>query len=107
MKKNLFFLAAALTLALIATKPAPETNRAEVNQVQGFFIFTDSKPVSSYKYLGTTQSTGHFIGRSGAQYENTRDRLLNKLRKDFPNADGAILHLTNGTADKADAIKFE
>ena len=34
-----------------------KNNSAEVNQYQGVYIFTDSKPLKDYKYLGTVKST--------------------------------------------------
>jgi hypothetical protein len=58
-----------------------------------------------YEYLGTVKSnTGGF---GNPQYEGVRNRLLKNIKKDYPQADGAILYLNYGQSDKADAIKFK
>lgn len=82
-----------------------KNSTAEVNQVEGLLIFTDCKPVKEYEYLGTVKSnTGGF---GNAQYEGVRNRLIKKVKSEYPKADGAIMYLNYGQADKADAIKFK
>lgn len=77
---------------------------ATVNQINGVYIFVDSKPAAQYDYIGSIE-----IKRSkyGEQYEPVRDAMLKEIKKQFPQADGAILHFVNGARDKADAIKFK
>jgi hypothetical protein len=94
-------VAVVVVFALIAFRVPHDTNKAEVNQVQGIFIFTDSKPVADYTYLGTIKSS--FVSLN-PQYTNIRDRLISKLKEKFPQANGAILSFNSGGADKADAI---
>lgn len=74
------------------------------NQVQGLYIFTDSKPKNDFKYLGTVKSTGTF---GNPQYENVRDRLIKQAKKEFPKGNGLIIDLRTGQADKADVILIE
>ena len=78
---------------------------AEVATIQNLKVFTDSEPVMEYEYLGTVKN-GFNLASSG-QYEPVRDGLIKRVKKDYPQADGIILHLINGSADKADAIKFK
>lgn len=108
--RKIFFgllLGVALT-ALIAFKVATyeaKPSTSEVNRIEGLLIFTDSKPVLEYEYLGTVKSnTGGF---GNPQYEGVRNRLINNVKKEYPQAEGAIMYLNYGQADKADAIKFK
>ena len=81
----------------------PQKKSAEVEQMQGCYIFVDSKPVMEYEYLGTVSA---LVGWS-SQYQSIRDQLLRKAKKEYPNADGLIFHFNAGGADKCDAIKFK
>lgn len=76
---------------------------AEVSQVQGLYIFTDSTPVSEYEYLGTVNAS---IGMSG-QYTDVKNSLIKKTKKEYADADGIIIYLVTGSTDKADVIKFK
>ncbi len=75
---------------LIAFKSAPETNKAEVNQVNGLFIFSDSKPIAKYTYIGTIRNNGISLN---PKYTNVRDKMINKLKEKYPEANGVILFL--------------
>ena len=109
MKKSLL---PVLTILFFLTSTAffidnyvVKKNTAEVDQIEGFYIFSDCKPVNEYEYLGTVSSnTGGF---GGTQYEQVRDRLIKKVKKEYPKADAIILTLQYGRADKADAIIFK
>lgn len=81
-----------------------DNNLAEVNQVQGFYIFVDSKPVQEYEYLGTVKSGLTF---SSGQYQSIRDILVKKARKEYPLGNGIIFHFHDGGTDKADIVKFK
>ncbi|MBI49148.1 MAG: hypothetical protein CL850_02535 [Crocinitomicaceae bacterium] len=110
MKKILFGIILILSLSSLFafTYSAVydiKNNTSEVNQFEGLLIFTDSKPVKSYEYLGTVKSnTGGF---GGSQYEDVRKRLIKNAKKEYPQADGLILFLNKGQADKADVVKFK
>jgi len=78
---------------------------ATVNQVQGVYIFIDSKPVSEYQYLGTVDTKG--ITTTNPQYTVIRDKLISRIKKDWPTADGVIFSFNSGGRDHADAIKFK
>jgi len=80
----------------------PKKATAEVEQMQGLYIFTDSKPVLPYEYLGTVKTSIVM----DTQYQGVRDKLIKKAKKDYPNADGLIMQFRSGGTDKCDAIKY-
>ena len=77
---------------------------AEVDQIQGLYIFTDSKPVMEDTYLGTSKGAGGGGAGLNPQYEIIRNRMITKVRKEYPNANGVILHLNPDGKDLADAL---
>ena len=98
-----FLIATVLIVCLIAFKTDQLPNQAAVNQVQGIYIFTDCLPVKEYEYVGTVQA----VYSGSGQYQPVRDKLVKKLKKEFPGADGAIFYFNNGSADRCDAIKLK
>ena len=96
-----FTITATLGFTSMSYEPKKET--AEVEQMQGLYIFTDSKPVLEYEYLGTVKAT---IGMD-SQYQGVRNKMIDKARKDFPNADALIMQFKSGGTDRCDAIKFK
>ena len=80
-----------------------KNNTAEVEQSQGVFLFTDSKPLKEYEYLGTVKALIGF----DAQYTGVRDKLLKKMKNKYPNADGIIFRFNSAGADQGDAIRFK
>ena len=110
MKKILLnvFIGSSLLLAVGFTVASYDVKKstAEVNQIQGIFIFTNSKPLSEYEYLGSIK-TSSIVSLGSAQYQPVRDKMIKKIKKDYPQANGAIFYFNNGSADKADAIKFK
>jgi len=55
MKKILF--AACIILVIGSTIRQTNIKSAAVDQVEGFYIYTDSKPVEKFQYIGTVQAT--------------------------------------------------
>jgi len=108
MKKHrLLFLAAAAGLFLTGMAARvlfePTKATATVDFVQGVYVFTDSKPVLEYDYLGTVT-----IKRSpDPQYNGVRDKLIKTAKEQYPDAEGLIFTLRTGSVDMADAIKFK
>jgi hypothetical protein len=107
MKKNLFIFSIAVLL-IIATAATNEAQKsfATVNQSNGLFMFTDSKPNNDYTFLGQVDSK-KFRPRVNPQYQLVRDYLLKEAKKKYPEADGIIFHFSAGDTDKADVIKFK
>lgn len=104
--KLMAFVAGMVIVSLFSFKMVYDSKKstAEAQQIQGIYIFTDSKPVSEYDYKGSVKIKMSF---SGAQYSDIRDKFIEKMKKEFPDADGLILSLQSGGTDVADAIKFK
>lgn len=75
-------------------------SKAQPDQVQGLYIYYKSKPVSETEYLGTVKAGITWSG-SPAQLLN---KLLKKVKDDYPAAQGIIV---TADMDKADAVKFK
>jgi len=71
---------------------------ANVEKEMGLYIFTSSKPVMEYEYLGTIKVTTW-----AGKYNEDIPALLKKAKKEYPQADAIIY---TGT-EKADVIKFK
>ena len=94
-------------LSLLSMKKAyydVKKSTAEVEQMQGLYIFTDSKPVAEYEYLGTVKLS---LGLGSGQYQNVRNVLIKRAKKEYPQSDAIILLLKDGGTDRADVIKFK
>lgn len=102
-----FLLAAGAISLLMAAKiyQQPDHSQATVSQLQGLYVFTDATPLAPYEYLGSVQNGTRLAGSS--QYQPVRDRLIKKLKQEYPAANGVIFHFVNNAPDKADAIKFK
>lgn len=102
---------AALSGFSVKKQFADKNAIAEANQVQGLFVFVDSKPMAEYTTLGTVDISRKDWRKSGVatnpQYNNVRDLLITEVRKEYPAADGIILHLNPGGKDYATAIDFK
>lgn len=99
-------LAGLFSFTYLRTAYDARKSTAEVEQIQGLYVFIDSKPVLEYDYLGTINGTGG-RGALNPQYTVIRDAILKRAKKDYPAADGIILHLNAGGKDRADVIKFK
>ena len=75
------------------------SNTAEVNQIEGLFIFTDSKPVKETEFIAT-EKVG--LTMSGSYYQII-NKLAKKARKEYPTAQAIIF---DGNS-KADIVKFK
>jgi hypothetical protein len=105
MKKNVVLIS-ILALAMFSFKnedAKKENASAVVNKIDGFYIFTDSRPLMAYDTLGVVEAG--FI--SGTQYHTIRTNLIKRSRKKYANADGIILDLRNHGLDQCIVIKFK
>ncbi|MBI3233136.1 MAG: hypothetical protein HYZ42_03705 [Bacteroidetes bacterium] len=107
MKKNIIiFLSGGFLAILLAFKAAeytPTNATAEVINIEGFYIFTDSRPVKPYDSLGIVN-----LGlATDTQYESVRSNLVKRARKTPPHADGLILKLNRKGIDKCVVVKFK
>jgi hypothetical protein len=112
MKKFFFGIIAGLLITSMAAFTVVEyeikANTAEVNQFQGYYIFTDCKPVKEYDYIGTVGATEvQYIG--GLNFADlTYDQLATNLvtvakrkikRGKMKNGNAFIIHPESETAD--------
>ncbi len=108
MKKQLSIL---FLITLLVSKSFSQKNLAEVNKIQGFYVFVDNTPIAEYDVVGEVSRDGASndpdIKHSGAQYQAVRDHLLKKARLANYQADGIIIHLVTGGTDKAEILKFK
>jgi hypothetical protein len=105
MKKNVVLIS-ILALAMFSFKnedSKKENASAVVNKIDGFYIFTDSRPLMAYDTLGVVEAG--FI--SGTQYHTIRTNLIKRARKKFANADGLILDLKKNGIDQCIVIQFK
>lgn len=101
MKKSvLFFLSGMVVSFFFAFSANPldevKKNAAEVDQVQGFYVFAKCKPLAEYEFLGTVGGPG--IGNH--EFDNLVELIIKKARREFPQAnaiifDGAIRQTHN------------
>ena len=105
MRKIIFSILIITAVGFSAKHTTSDKATATVNQVQGVYLFIDSKPVAAYEYLGTVDTKG--ITTSNPQYIVIRDKLIKRIKKDWPAADGVIFSFNAGGRDHADAIKFK
>lgn len=104
-RTHLFFALAILMLGSSFKIAYDATNKtAEVNKVDGVYVFTDSQPVKDFEKLGEVKLT---LGLGSSQYSDLRDKLIKKAKKDYPNTDAVILYFHTGSTDRAEAIKFK
>ena len=94
-------IACTIVLAFGFVKAITEDpSSAKANQVQGLFIFSYSKPVSSTEYLGTLKIPAIFSDKG----EERINKLIKLCKKEFPKAEGIIV---NEDFSKGDAITFK
>jgi hypothetical protein len=93
----------SMLIAFKASDFVSKESTAEVNKVEGLYIFTDSKPVMPYDSIGTVELG--FV--SGTQYESIKANLIKRARKKYPNADGLIFNLKKKGLDNCSVIKFK
>ncbi len=98
----LFGICIAILLAFKVANYIPNASTAEVNKINGFYIFTDCKPVMPYDTIGTVEIG--FI--TGTQYESIRENLIKKASVKYPNANGLIMKFDKKGIDKCIAIKI-
>lgn len=105
MKKTfLGFAACFVIMAGLAFKVAyePKNSTAEVEQVQGVYIYVSSKPVKDYEFLGNVKVPG-MVGSK--DYEDLMPKMVGRALKEYPKADAVIFK--GGSIYECDVIKFK
>ena len=88
--KNSFLL--LMLLITTVFKINAQSNLAEVNKINGFYIFVDSRPTSDYDVVGEVKidETDKDVIRSQGQYSDVRDNIIRNARMANYGADGLI-----------------
>ena len=99
-----FFIGISLSilLAFKVSNFSPNASTAEVNKIEGYYIFTDSKPVMPYDSIGALEIG--FI--NDTQYESIRGNLIKKAKNKYPSADGLIMEFDKMGVDKCIVIRI-
>jgi hypothetical protein len=109
MKKVLLGIVLGISVAALLSAKIAEysvkKSTAEVQRIQNIYMFTDATPVMEYEYLGTVKVSISLFG--SGQYQDIRDKLIRKAKKDYPKAEGIIFIFKDGGVDRADVIKFK
>jgi len=107
MKKSIVaFTFGACVVALLSFKTKdfePHASYAEVNKIDGLYMFTDSKPLTDYDTLGVVEIG--FV--TGTQYESIRGNLIKRAREKYPNANGLILNFDKKGIDQGVVIQLK
>lgn len=103
MKKQIIFFFSGILLMFLLSSGyenyVASKQTANVNQKMGLYIFTDSKPVKEYEYMGTI-SAGITVN---GYYDEVINSIIKRAKKDYPQAEG-IIFISNS---KAEVIKFK
>lgn len=101
MKKLLIPIIAIAVLTSAFTLIEDDKAKATVEQMDGLYVFIQSKPDAENEYLGSVKKSLALTGNP----EEMLNAMIKKVKKEYPNANGIIF--TSVSMDKADAIKFK
>lgn len=105
MRKNMiYFVAGILSISLLSFKVAEqmaEKSSAKVEQIKGVYVFTNSKPIREYEYLGSFEPKVVPSKRTKTIIEF----MITKGTEKYPQADGIIFK--DDELVEADLIKFK
>ena len=102
MKKIIFGLLLGVSFtALVGAGVQAYTvskSTANVDMQQNVCVFTDSKPVMEYEYLGSVKMSISWSGK----YSEIRNYLVKTARSKYPTCEAIIID-----GNKADVVKFK
>lgn len=104
MKTQLFVLtilifSVTFTSMMVTTETTKAT--ATVNQIEGVYVFIQSKPVTPTDYMGTVKKSVSWTGKP----DEMLNSMIKKAKKEYPSCE-AIIFVDNDM-DKVDVIKFK
>lgn len=99
--KTKIIVAIAIVGLLMGFQVAADKSTGTVDQMEGLYVFIQSKPKADFEYLGTVKKTLAWTGKP----EEMLNSMLKKVKNDYPQADGIVF--TSVAMDKADAVKFK
>jgi len=78
-----------------------EKELARVEKIRGLYVFTSSKPVAEYEFLGTITKT------NWSTYDKNLEGAIQNALKEYPKADGIIIRFKDNGSIIGDCIKFK
>ncbi len=91
----------AVALGAMSFKMLSEKSGANVEQVNGIYVFGFSKPTAKYDVLGMVKVRGIV---SNEKAPHMVDLLTSYAKKDYPSGEAIIV---NSEFEKAEVIKFK
>ncbi len=101
MKKTITIVMVAVALGAMSFKMLSEKSGANVEQVNGIYVFGFSKPTAKYDVLGMVKVRGIVSNEKGPHMV---DLLTGYAKKDYPSGEAIIV---NSEFEKAEVIKFK
>lgn len=101
--KKIFSLMVCLVATVVAFAQGCDVKMANVYRHNGLLIFTDCDPVNEYDVVEHEKSVLSWSG----QYSEIKNKLTRKALRDYPDADGIIISMTEKHVDRAVVIKFK
>lgn len=99
-----FLFIAGILLSTGAFGQLDSNSLATVEKIQGYYVYILSKPLQDYEVIGTVT-----VGSTATNgYNERRKKMIRKLSKEYPKADGIIMDFAGGwDADVGTAIIFK
>lgn len=106
MKTKLLIASILLSVAICTSQQQTQQqpiNKATaiVDQVEGIYVFVDSKPVAETNYLGSVSITFSVSGDN----EELKKQLVKKAKSKYATAQAIIIN--SASFDKAEVISFK
>ncbi len=99
---NNYLILSILIISSLAFTTSEAERLAQVNQMDGLYIFVDSRPVEPYKILGYVRKNLTWTG----EYKEIKAGLIRKARKNFPESDALIIDFNTWGNNIAEVIRF-
>ncbi len=105
--KNTFFLFVLIAVlsAFTAINYEIKKESAEVERVQGLYVFVKAKPLKEYEFLGTV--TGPAV--SSHEFDVLLEKFIKRVKEKYPDAEGIVFDggIRQSHNTKVSVIKFK
>lgn len=105
MKKAIFILSSCIVLCSFTLVETFKKSYGEVEQVEGYYIFVNAKPLTEYTFLGSVSAFTTW--RINTHFIDIRNVLIKKAQKEYPKADALIFTFSDGEKNKCEAVMFK
>lgn len=101
MKTKITIAIMAIGIAAMSFKMAIDKSNANVEQVNGVYVYAFAKPTAKYDVLGMVKVKGMVSNEKGPHMV---DLLSGYAKRDYPSGEAIIV---NSEFEKAEVIKFK